>query len=351
MSELSQEARELIARARVAERTDAYAKRRVRAALAAHLGPVPPAVPPAASAAGAVGVGLSASKLMLICSLTVAGVVGTTAVIKTRHAPGLSAVPRPIERPVPAAVSRPALLETVTAAPVLAPAAPVTINDGVRPSPPEPVRKLSLRAPTARVVPPEPLPKPAVAPSVGSGHAAATAAPERVVAPVAPERAAVPVVPEHAVAPVAPLPAPVAVGPTLQPAFGSPSAIETPPSSWRSSNFPQPVPNREVARITLAAKPSKECTSERELKLLSGAQAALRAGNGQRALDQLEQHAATCPSATFWQERSAARVLALCLLHREPQALAEAAQLASLAPRSPLLARLRTSCAAAAVKP
>jgi hypothetical protein len=55
------------------------------------------------------------------------------------------------------------------------------------------------------------------------------------------------------------------------------------------------------------------------------------------------------PLAIFWEEQSAARVLALCRLQREPQARAEAAKLLSQAPRSPQLARLRSSCAAAAV--
>jgi uncharacterized protein HemY len=91
------------------------------------------------------------------------------------------------------------------------------------------------------------------------------------------------------------------------------------------------------------------CSAARELKLLSAAQAALREADGHRALDLLEQHAEDCPSATFWEEESAARVLALCLLHRNEQALAEAAHLSSRSPRSPLLARLRSSCAAAAL--
>ena len=91
------------------------------------------------------------------------------------------------------------------------------------------------------------------------------------------------------------------------------------------------------------------CSAKWELRLLSGAQTALREADGQRALALLDQHAKSCPWATFWEERSAARILALCLLHREQQAMTEAAKFASLAPRSPQLARLRSSCAAAAV--
>lgn len=329
MSELSQEARELIARARTAERADAAAKKRVRGALAAHLGPVPNPVVPAGTVAGSLGAGLSASKLVLICSLTAAaGVVGTAALVKTRHAPAPAPTPRLVERPSPTVVARPASL------PAAAPSTMAAPELG-RPALPEPVRRIGLRGPITRPSEPAERPAPVAIPERATGamvaERAAIAVPEPVAAPTVAERA-------------------VTTGPVLPHSREAQPSLD-PSSSWRSSHMPTPVPDREGTRITLAPKPSKECTTERELKLLSGAQAALRATQGQRALDLLEQHAATCPSATFWQERSAARVLALCLLHREPQALAEAAQLASLAPRSPLLARLRTSCAAAAVKP
>jgi hypothetical protein len=341
MSELSHEARELIARARTAERADMATKKRVRSALLAHLGPpVPGPGLPTGAAAGSLGAGLSASKLVLICSLTAAGVVGTAALVKTRHAPEQAPTPRLIERQAPPVVARPALPGPI-AVPVPA-AAPSTmaVPEIGRPVLPEPVRKISLRAPAPRPSESAEAPSPAVAPVAVPERAAATAGPARAATAV-PERTAAIAMPERtAVVAMPVLPSSRESQPSLDPA-----------SSWRSSNIATPVPDREVARITLTPKPSKECTTERELKLLSGAQAALRATHGQRALDLLEQHAATCPTATFWQERSAARVLALCLLHREPQALSEAAQLASLAPRSPLLARLRTSCAAAAVKP
>jgi hypothetical protein len=92
------------------------------------------------------------------------------------------------------------------------------------------------------------------------------------------------------------------------------------------------------------------CSARDELTLLSGVQAALRERRGKQALVLLEQHAETCPSARFHEEHSAARILALCLLHRQEQASAEAAQFLAEAPRSPLLARLRSSCAAPALK-
>ncbi len=310
MTELSREARELIARARPAERADVSTKKRVRAALAAHLGPLPAPLPPAAPVAGASGAGLAASKLVLICSLAAAGVVGTTALVKTRRAPQPVPAVQQTKRPAPPTLVAPAARQPRESVP----AAAAPVPGVVRPVLTAPVRRVAVRAPSGR-----------------------TGEPAREMAVVL---AAVPK-PEVAAALV----------PEVSASPEPPSSVASPTSSWRSSSLPEPVPDREGARPAASSKPGNECSAERELGLLSRAQAALRARSGQRALDLLAEHAAVCPLATFWQERSAARALALCLLHREPQALAEAARLASLAPRSPLLARLRTSCAAAAVKP
>jgi hypothetical protein len=322
MSDLSRDARDLIARARAAERTDASAKKRVRAALTAHLG-VPPGLPATPSVpAAAVGAGFSASKIVLICSLTAASLVGTAVVVKAKRAsqPAAQVVVRPsspsIALPVPPAPSE-AMVPSEVAPVIAARETPVSAQP----------RRVVMRtidpAPRpARVAEPSETPKPIVA---------------------SPQRQ-----PQAAAAP-APVPPSVVVAPTVP--LAPPAGGDMPSSSWQSSRLPTPVPDRPLARIPSAPAPTKECTAERELGLLSGAQAALREGNGRRALDLLEQHAQNCPAATFWQERSAARVLALCLLHRDAQAVAEASQLASVAPRSPLLARLRTSCAASAVKP
>lgn len=309
MTELSREARDLIAKARPAERADDSAKQRVRAALAAHVGPPLPApLPPAAAGAGALGAGLSASKLVLICSLAVAGVAGTTALVKTRHAPQPVVAARHEER-----LASPALAPSAGQPQEAVSAAAAPVPAMIPPVLPTPVRRVPGRVPAGRTG--EPVREPAAV--------------------------------------LSPMPKPeafAALVPEAPPSREPPLDVASPTSSWRSSNLPEPVTDREAAR-PVATIASKGCSAERELGLLSRAQAALRARSGQRALDLLAEHAALCPSATFWQERSAARVLALCLLQREPQALAEAARLRSLAPRSPLLARLRTSCAGAAVEP
>jgi len=325
MTELSHEARELIAKARPAERADASAKKRVWAALASHLAP-PPAAPPSAgpAAAGAAGVA-SASKLVLICSLTVAAVVGTAAIVKTRHgAQRGPAEQRTVAVTLPprAPLAAPALRDSDARTAALPATGPHEVERlamgadhralGSRATIPngEIARKAGLRVKSPRGA--EPTERPT-----------ALAAPERPNEPTS--------VPASSV--------------TNEPR-PSPASF---PSSWRASDLPAPIPDRQVTGITPNAGQSKRCSAARELKLLSAAQAALRDADGQRAIDLLDQHAKSCPSATFWEERSAARVLALCLLHRKAQALGEAEQLVSRAPRSPLLARLRSSCAAAAV--
>ena len=350
MAELSHEARELIARARPAERSDASAKRRVRTALAVHLAP-PPAGP---AAAGTVGIAASATKLVLICSLTAAGVVGTAAIVKTRHAANRDSASQPIAR-----VSRPSA----------APLAPLGLQDSDTPtgSPPatspseiarpavglrertlgspapdpsrEAARKVSLGARPMRAAQPAGLPAPFVFPEGASGTSPAPASKSSTRPPA-----------EQASDRQPPSPSPGRAWASAQSAPPEPRpSLPSSPSSWRVSDLPTPTADRQVTRVTPTTDQSQRCSAGRELRLLSGAQAALREADGQRALDLLDQHAKSCPAATFWEERSAARVLALCLLHRKQPALAEAAQLATRAPRSPLLARLRSSCAAAAV--
>jgi hypothetical protein len=331
MTELSREARELIGKARPAERADASAKKRVRAALAVHLALPPTAPPPAGPmATGTVGAAGSAAKLVLICSLTAAGAVGTTAVIKHRHSAEHGSSSQRIARmaePLPAQIAQPKLSVPdthVVVPPASVPSGPV-FRGSLRAEAPVPAVHLSLRKQsvaresTSQGLKPPPL----------------SATPAKVQADIPP----------------------------------SPRAFSPPPWDMPDSTRHQPQPSQpsfpverqldDVAPIAgptthvtplVTMKPTKTgCSAKSELRLLSAAQIALREGHGEQALALLDQHAASCPSATFGEERGAARVLALCLLHRERQALAEAAQLATQAPRSPQLARLRSSCAAAAV--
>jgi hypothetical protein len=82
-----------------------------------------------------------------------------------------------------------------------------------------------------------------------------------------------------------------------------------------------------------------------ETALLESAQRELASGQGERALELLERHEARFPNAALSEERAFARVIALCQLGRRAEARASAEAFLRLAPRSPLLPRLRKSCA------
>lgn len=91
-------------------------------------------------------------------------------------------------------------------------------------------------------------------------------------------------------------------------------------------------------------------TLSEETALLREVNGAINRGDGARALALLAQYDRRFKGGRLWPERSAARVLALCLAGRRAAAEAEAARFVSRWPRSPLLARLHDSCAAAGVK-
>jgi uncharacterized protein HemY len=82
-----------------------------------------------------------------------------------------------------------------------------------------------------------------------------------------------------------------------------------------------------------------------ELAVLRAAQAAIERGDPAQAVERLDHFAAQYALGTLRQERLATRVRALCALGRVPEAAITLEQLARIAPRSPHLLRLRTSCA------
>jgi hypothetical protein len=64
------------------------------------------------------------------------------------------------------------------------------------------------------------------------------------------------------------------------------------------------------------------------------------------ALALLDEYGATFPKGTMREEASVERVLALCALGRVDEARASAKAFVAADPASPLVARLRASCAA-----
>jgi len=82
---------------------------------------------------------------------------------------------------------------------------------------------------------------------------------------------------------------------------------------------------------------------EAEMKLIRGADAALRAGRANDALALLAQHQAEHPHASLAHEREGLRAIANCQLGAAG-ASATAARFLELSPHSPLAPRLRSAC-------
>lgn len=323
MNDLSPEARALIEDARPAERPDMSAKNRIRAALAAQLsmppGPPPqPRIPPAVSAAGA-GV---ATKLVLVCALTTTAVIGGVGVqhwISSSRAPRSAgqSPPRPAARfPDPSAATEARSLptggNTVPMIKAQGDALPSSASVD-RATTPVLHRASNQNATVARPSSPQ-------RPREQSGPA------------------------EHFAPAQNDLPGATSFLPSASP-------VRTTEMKAAATHPTAAAPGTGSAAGPLPARSKKAgCSAKEELRLLGAAQIALREGRAKLALATLDQHTALCPSARFSEEHSTAHILALCLLHQREQALLEATQLATLAPMSPQLARLRTSCAAAGVE-
>jgi outer membrane protein assembly factor BamD (BamD/ComL family) len=115
-----------------------------------------------------------------------------------------------------------------------------------------------------------------------------------------------------------------------------PTPIE--PSPTRTEKQSLPAPARSPA-------PSAEPTVDEEVKLINGAQAALRAGDTRHALELLAQHAARFPAGKLATLRQVTHMLALCQSGKTAQARQEAADFVADKPGSPFVERVKTICA------
>jgi hypothetical protein len=111
-----------------------------------------------------------------------------------------------------------------------------------------------------------------------------------------------------------------------------------------------PTVNRSVPRPSVAAAGSGAVATEApdqlrdETRELRQAQQALRSGNVELALKLLNQQDKTFNRGVLQEERSAARILALCQSGQSDRARTEAARFEQRWPKSALLARVRSSC-------
>lgn len=110
-------------------------------------------------------------------------------------------------------------------------------------------------------------------------------------------------------------------------------------SADASSRVPQAAP-----RSTGNSR-SETASIAAEVALLRRAQTALKDGHGDASLRAIDALDATHPNGALREERSAARVLALCAAGRDDDARAEADRFLSQWPASAQAARVRASCA------
>jgi hypothetical protein len=107
---------------------------------------------------------------------------------------------------------------------------------------------------------------------------------------------------------------------------------------------PPVAPRAESAekRAPVASRPADSLAQE--VAILSHASAELHAGRPSAALKALDEHRRKFPRGVLAQERTSARIQALCALGRMKEAQAELARLARTSPSSPHVARARKAC-------
>lgn len=127
------------------------------------------------------------------------------------------------------------------------------------------------------------------------------------------------------------------------PVVEAPAPPATPPATAAPAASPAPCALRPRSPAT---PPLAASSLEAETALLEKAQAELRAGHPDAALAALDENDGEIKHGVLGEERRAERILALCAAGRTAEAKAEAARFLQASPRSPMAARVRSSCAA-----
>jgi hypothetical protein len=141
-------------------------------------------------------------------------------------------------------------------------------------------------------------------------------------------------------------------GSALDPAVREPAAVAEPAAAGvpASAAAPSPAANGKAARAAAISAPlagtagTPNDTLSEETRLLRDADQALRAGNAQRALSLLDEHAARYPHGALAPERNAERMVARCQLGQIDASTARSYLAAH--PSSAFTARIRDACAA-----
>lgn len=139
-----------------------------------------------------------------------------------------------------------------------------------------------------------------------------------------------------------PAPATLSAPPTVaEPTSAAHEPVPVTPTAEATASAPTAAPAPSPG---ISAPPRGEDHLAEEVAILSRAGAALRSGQPAVALKALAEHQRRFPTGVLAQERSAARIQALCALGRVSEGLAELKRLEQKAPRSPHVARARKAC-------
>lgn len=133
-------------------------------------------------------------------------------------------------------------------------------------------------------------------------------------------------------------PPPQATATNTVPSAATTSAQVVAPTAVTSSAPPTAPKTTPPSR---AAAPRNRSSLAQETELLAEAQRALQTGQADRALELLDQHEDEHAHGVLEEERSAARVLALCQMQKRDEAHAAAARFLARYPSSPHASRVR----------
>jgi hypothetical protein len=124
-----------------------------------------------------------------------------------------------------------------------------------------------------------------------------------------------------------------------------PDSVPQEPVDQLRESAPSAVPQEQPSDEKRAPSAPRSLDSlAEEVALLSQASADLHAGRPTAALTVLDEHQRKFPHGGLVQERTSARIQALCALGRMTDAQAELARFARTSPNSPHLARTRKAC-------
>jgi len=141
----------------------------------------------------------------------------------------------------------------------------------------------------------------------------------------------------------------------LTPLAPSPASLESAAPELAPAPVDAPIaplaPSSSSRPVELQKAPRSRDGLAEEVVLLSRAQTELRAGRPANALLALNEHQRKFPRGTLAEERTAARIQALCALGRTDEANAQLKQLASISPNSAHQERARQACRKAGVAP